>query len=92
MTREQDESRVRLSREVRIGELILALSTISAVAAGYIELRMRPLEQQNASIESQIQRLDVSASAKNREIREDLLRLEGKLDHLLEIERRQGGR
>jgi hypothetical protein len=68
-----EANRLRLSREVRIGELIAALGLISAMATGYIEMRLRPLEQQIAA-----------ADAFKRELRDDIRRVNDKLDRLIE--------
>ena len=87
---------MRFAREVRIGELIAALVAISTLATGYIELRLRPIDQQFMAIERQLAaaeahsaRLEASSFLTKREIREDLGRLESKLDRLLEREQRQ---
>lgn len=83
----------RFSREVRLGELVAALSLISMGAAGYIELRLRPIDRDFVSIQRQISaieahsaRLEAASLLTKREIREDLGRLESKLDRLLERE------
>lgn len=73
----QDERRFHLAREVRFGELIAALSIISGVAMGYVELRLRPVEAQLAAA-------DLAALEFKRELREDLKRLNDKLDRLIE--------
>lgn len=87
-----DDDRVRLSREVRIGELVAALVAISAMATGYIELRLRPLEQQLAAVE-QAGRVQAEAAAEfKRELKADISRLDGKLDRLIEGLRTGGGR
>jgi hypothetical protein len=79
-----EEQGMRFSREVRIGELIAALVAISAMATGYIELRLQPLEQQIAAVErSRLADRDATAEFK-RDLRADLQRLEGKLDRLIE--------
>lgn len=92
---------MRLSREVRIGELITALVAISAMATGYIELRLRPIDTQFKAIERQMEameqhsvRLEAASLLTKREIREDLQRVESKLDRLLEREttKQAGGR
>ena len=98
MTRTDDAS-IKFSREVRIGELIGALIAISTLATGYIELRLRPIDQQFKAIERQMTsmeahsaRLEAASLLTKREIREDLQRVEQKLDRLLEREQgRQGG-
>lgn len=98
MTRNDDNS-IRFSREVRIGELIAALIAISTLATGYIELRLRPIDQQfraierqMASMEAHAARLEAAGLLTKREVREDLGRLEQKIDRLLEREQgRQGG-
>jgi hypothetical protein len=74
--REKQEA-FRLSREVRISELIAALAMISALATGYIELRLRPVEQAvRAQAEAQ--------GEFKRELREDMRLVNGKLDRLIE--------
>jgi len=79
-----EERGLKFSREVRIGELIAALLAISAMATGYIELRLRPIEQQIASVErSRVADRDASIEFR-RELRADLQRLETKLDRLIE--------
>ena len=80
-----DEERgLKFSREVRIGELIAALLAISAMATGYMELRLQPLEQQIQAVErSRLADRDATAEFK-RDLRSDLQRLEAKLDRLIE--------
>jgi hypothetical protein len=75
---------MRFSREVRIGELIAALVAISAMATGYIELRIKPLEHQIAAVDRARVADRESANEFKRELRADLQRLEGKLDRLIE--------
>ena len=84
MTDEQEERRLRLSKEVRIGELIAALVAISTLAAGYIELRLQPLQQQIAAVERAATVQADQAQEFKRELRSDLSRVEAKLDRLLE--------
>lgn len=88
-----DEERgMRFSREVRIGELVGVLLAISAMATGYIELRLRPVEQEIAAVK-EASRVAGEASAEfKRELRGDMLRLEAKLDRLIEAIPRQVGR
>lgn len=79
-----EPQRLKLSREVRIGELIAALGAISAIATGYIELRLRPVEQQIMQAE-RAQAWAISQQAEfKKELRDDMLRLEAKLDRLIE--------
>jgi hypothetical protein len=80
----EDERGMRFSREVRIGELIAALVAISAMATGYMELRLQPLEQQIQAVERSRVADKETASEFKRELRGDLQRLEGKLDRLIE--------
>jgi hypothetical protein len=79
-----EERGMKFSREVRIGELIAALVAISAMATGYIELRIKPLEQQIAAVDRARVADRESANEFKRELRGDLQRLEGKLDRLIE--------
>jgi uncharacterized coiled-coil DUF342 family protein len=80
-----DEERgMRFSREVRIGELIAALIAISAMATGYMELRLQPIEQQIAAVDRARVADRDSANEFKRELRADLQRLESKLDRLIE--------
>lgn len=75
---------MRLSREVRIGELIAALMAISAMATGYIELRLRPIEQQISAHKESAARESAQSAEFRRELRSDLQRVEAKLDRLIE--------
>jgi len=79
-----EERGMRFSREVRIGELIAALLAISAMATGYIELRIKPLEQQIAAVDRARLADRDAANEFKRELRADLQRLESKLDRLIE--------
>ena len=79
-----EERGMKFSREVRIGELIAALVDISSMATGYIELRIKPLEQQIAAVDRARVADRESANEFKRELRGDLQRLEGKLDRLIE--------
>jgi hypothetical protein len=79
-----EERGMKFSREVRIGELIAALVAISAMATGYIELRIKPLEQQIAAVDRARVADRESANEFKRELRGDLQRLESKLDRLIE--------
>ena len=75
---------MRFSREVRIGELIAALLAISGMATGYIEMRLKPIEQQIAAVDrARVADRDLANEFK-RELRADLQRLESKLDRLIE--------
>jgi hypothetical protein len=86
MTDQQDtdERSMKFSREVRIGELIAALVAISAMATGYIELRLRPVEQQIAAVEKASNLQGEQAAEFKRDLRTDLQRVESKLDRLIE--------
>lgn len=84
MNDEQEERRLRLSKEVRIGELIAALVAISALATGYIELRLQPIAQQITALERAATVQADAAQEFKREVRGDLQRVEAKLDRLLE--------
>ena len=68
------DDRLKFSREVRIGELIAALVFISTTAGVYIELRLRPIEIQLAAQDEF-----------KKELKDDLRRLNEKLDRLIEI-------
>ena len=75
---------MRLSREVRIGELVAALVAISALATGYVEVRLQPLQTQIAALrEAQVTQHEQSA-AYMRELRSDMRDLSAKLDRLIE--------
>ena len=75
---------MRFSREVRIGELLATLLAISAMATGYIEMRLKPIEQQIEALE-RARSADRSDNAQfKQELRGDLQRLENKLDRLIE--------
>lgn len=78
------QQRMKLSKEVRVGELIAALLAISTIAGTYIELRLRPVEQQIAQVARQSDRSEDAAAEFKREIRSDLQRVEAKLDRLIE--------
>lgn len=83
---------LRFSREVRIGELIGALVAISAMATGYIELRLRPVEQEIAAVKEASRVQHEAANEFKRELRGDLQRVEAKLDRLIEAaQTRLGG-
>lgn len=79
-----EPQRLRLSREVRIGEMIAALGAISAIATGYIELRLRPIEQQIVQSERAHAWSMTQQAEFKKELRDDMLRLEAKLDRLIE--------
>jgi hypothetical protein len=75
---------MRFSREVRIGELVATLVVISGMATGYIEMRLKPIEQQIEALE-RARSADRSDNAQfKQELRGDLQRLENKLDRLIE--------
>jgi len=81
------DDEVRLYREVRIGELIAALTLLSGIAMAYIEGRVRPVEVQLEEIKVQYrvmeERAEIRAESLKREFREDLHRMENKLDIVL---------
>ena len=80
-----DEERgMRFSREVRIGELVATLVVISGMATGYIEMRLKPIEQQIAAVDRARLADRDAANEFKRELRADLQRLESKLDRLIE--------
>lgn len=83
---------IQFSREVRIGELIGALVAISAMATGYIELRLRPIEQEIAAVKEASRVQAEQAGEFKRELRSDIQRVEAKLDRLIEAaQSRLGG-
>ena len=84
MDRSEEGRGMRFSREVRIGELIATLMAISAMATGYIEMRLKPIEQQIAAVDRARVADRESANEFKRELRADLQRLESKLDRLIE--------
>jgi hypothetical protein len=80
----EEERGMRFSREVRIGELLATLLAISAMATGYIEMRLKPIEQQIEALE-RARSADRTDNAQfKQELRGDLQRLENKLDRLIE--------
>lgn len=79
-----DERGMKFSREVRIGELLATLLAISAMATGYIEMRLKPIELQIAAVDRARVADRDAANEFKRELRADLQRLEGKLDRLIE--------
>lgn len=78
------EPGLHLSREVRIGEMIGALMAVSAVVTGYIELRLRPIEQQITAVKEASRVQGEAASEFKRDLKADMLRVEAKLDRLIE--------
>lgn len=80
----REEAGWRLSREVRTGELIAALLAISGMATGYIELRLRPVEQEIQAVKEASRVQAEAANEFKRELRADMQRLDAKLDRLLE--------
>ena len=84
MDRSEEERGMRFSREVRIGELVATLVVISGMATGYIEMRLKPIEQQIAAVDRARLADRDAANEFKRELRTDLQRLESKLDRLIE--------
>lgn len=84
---ERDEGSVKLSREVRIGELIAALTLLSGIAMAYIEGRVRPMEEQMSEIKTTMRVQEARAEERTdnlkKELRTDLYRMEDKLDRVL---------
>lgn len=81
---EHEKQRMRLSREVRIGELLLTVSLLSGVAAWYIDARIAPVI---AQIQAVREAAKVQVEASNdfrRELRSDIRDLSAKIDRLAE--------
>jgi hypothetical protein len=83
--REQDDRRrFRLSSEVRMGELIVALATISGVATWYVDQRLEPVREQIRALQSRNAEQDLQNLELKRELREDVRRIGEKIDRLIE--------
>lgn len=78
---------IKLSREVRIGELIAALSLLSGIAMAYIEGRIRPIEEHMHEVKVLTRDLETRSEqridAMRRDLKADLNRMEDKLDRVL---------
>ena len=85
---------LRMSREVRISDLLWILGALSAAAAGYIQLKVDAIKERVEQIEkARVADRGDNAEFK-RELRADMQRVEAKLDRLIEAipQRTAGGR
>ena len=80
-----DEERgMRFSREVRIGELLLAMGMLTGLAGWYVGKQLEPIEREIAAMKERDAKQDVQQLELKREIRDDLRVLRDKVDRLLE--------
>jgi hypothetical protein len=83
-TEELDRSRMKLSREVRIGELIALLIALSTLAHWYIEQRLEPVKLEIKALRERNTEQDLVQTELKREIQSDLREIRAKLDRLVE--------
>ncbi len=84
ISEQDDRRRFRLSSEVRMGELILALATLSGIATWYVDQRLEPVREQIRSLQSRNAEQDLQNLELKRELREDVRRIGEKIDRLIE--------
>lgn len=84
MMRETEDRRLRLSREVRIGELVATLIALSGVAGWYIDTRLEPVRLEIRQLQARNLEQDAQQLELKREIRDDLKVMRERLERLVE--------
>ena len=79
-----EKARMRLSREVRIGELLSALTALVLLAGWYVKVSLDPIEHKIRALQLRNDQQDQVSIELKREIRDDLKALRDKVDRLLE--------
>ena len=82
--------RVRLSREVRIGELVAVVVALTGLAGWYVNQQLEPIRTEIRALQLRNLEQDAANLEFKREIRVDLREVRDKLDRL--IESQQGRR
>ncbi len=67
-----------------MGELILALATLSGIATWYVDQRLEPVREQIRSLQLRNAEQDLQNLELKRELREDVRRIGEKIDRLIE--------
>lgn len=75
---------MRLSREVRIGELLAMIAALVGFAAWALAVQLEPIRAEIRALQARNDQQDVVQLELKREIRDDLKVLRDKLDRLLE--------
>ena len=75
---------MRLSREVRIGELLAMIVALAGLAAWALAVQLEPIRAEIRALQVRNDQQDVVQLELKREIRDDLKVLRDKLDRLLE--------
>ncbi len=87
MTEERDIAEkdiMRLSREVRIGELLALVVALAGLAAWVLAVQLEPIRTEIRALQLRNDQQDAVQLELKREIRDDLKVLRDKLDRLLE--------
>jgi hypothetical protein len=80
----QEQERMRLSREVRIGELLAMIVALAGLAAWALAVQLEPIRAEIRALQARNDQQDVVQLELKREIRDDLKVLRDKIDRLLE--------
>lgn len=77
--------RLRLSSEVRIGELLVAIGMLSGIAVWYIDARLEPVKLEIKALQERNLQQDLQALEVKREIRDDIKAMREKLERMAEF-------
>ena len=80
----EKSERVRLSREVRIGELVAVVAALTALAGWYVNQTIEPIRTEIRALQLRNLEQDAANLEFKREIRVDLREVRDKLDRLIE--------
>lgn len=80
----EEQERMRLSREVRIGELLAMIVALAGLAAWALAVQLEPIRAEIRALQARNDQQDVVQLELKREIRDDLKVLRDKIDRLLE--------
>lgn len=86
----EKSERMRLSREVRIGELVAVVVALTGLAGWYVNQQLEPIRTEIRALQLRNLEQDAANLEFKREIRVDLREVRDKLDRL--IESQQGRR
>lgn len=83
------EERPRLSREVRIGELLTAIALLAGLAGWYMKVSLEPIQAEIRALQLRNDQQDAQSIELKREIRDDLRVLREQVDRLIVLQSQQ---
>jgi hypothetical protein len=85
----EDKDRMRLSREVRIGELITVIVLLATLAGWYTKISLEPIQAEIRALQVRNDQQDAQSLELKREIRDDLRVLREQVDRLIVLQSQQ---